>query len=53
MADGSQEACSLAPDINGLAGGMFSLTFDVAVAARPITPVDDYTGLITITLTGN
>lgn len=53
MADGSQEACSLGPDAAGLAGGMFSLTFDVAVAARPITPVDDYTGLITITLTGN
>lgn len=53
MADGSQEACTLDPDINGLAGGMFQLNFDVAVAARPITPVDDYTGLITITLTGN
>lgn len=53
MSDGSQEACTVDPDINGLAGGMFSLSFDVAVAARPITPVDDYVGLITITLTGN
>jgi len=53
MVDGSQEACSVAPDADGRAAGMFSLLFDVAVAARPITAVDDYTGLITITLTGN
>jgi hypothetical protein len=53
MSDGSQEACTLDPDISGLAGGMFTLDFAVAVAARPITPVDDYVGLLTITLTGN
>ncbi|MFZ4810697.1 MAG: hypothetical protein ACOYL9_05070 [Ilumatobacteraceae bacterium] len=44
------EICSVNADANGRAAGIFNLTFDVLVAARPTTAADDYTGLITVTI---
>ena len=53
LADGSQEFCSVAPDGDGRAAGMFTLDASLVVAGRPITAVDDYVGLLTLTITGN
>ena len=53
LADGSQEFCSVAPDGDGRAAGMFTLDASLIVAGRPITAVDDYVGLLTLTITGN
>jgi hypothetical protein len=50
-ADEPYEVCTLDPDTDGLAGGMWDMDFSVLVAGRPITPVDDYAGLIVITVT--
>jgi hypothetical protein len=53
LADGSQELCTVLPDPTGRAAGMFQLDANLEVAGRPITAVDDYTGLLTLTITGN
>ena len=53
LADGSQVFCSVAPDADGRAAGMFQLDASLVVAGRPITAVDDYVGLLTLTITGN
>ena len=53
LTDGTQEFCMLTPDAAGQAGGMFKLNAALQVAGRPITAVDDYTGLLVITITGN
>ena len=53
LADGSQVFCSVAPDGTGRAAGMFQLDASLVVAGRPITAVDDYVGLLTLTITGN
>lgn len=52
LQDGSQTLCTVGPDANGRAAGMFQLDFNVLVAGRPITAVDSYTGLLTLTITG-
>lgn len=52
LQDGSQTLCTVGPDANGRAAGMFQLDFSVLVAGRPITAVDAYTGLLTLTITG-
>jgi hypothetical protein len=49
--DGAYTVCTLDTDTNGVAGGIWDMAFDVVVAGRPITPVDDYAGLITVTVT--
>jgi hypothetical protein len=49
--DGLYTVCTLDTDTNGLAGGIWDLDFNVQVAGRPLTPVDDYAGLITVTVT--
>ena len=49
--DGAFTVCTLDTDTSGLAGGIWDLFFAVTVAGRPITPVDDYAGLITVTVT--
>ena len=53
LADGSQEFCTVGPDGDGRAAGMFQLDAALIVAGRPITAVDDYVGLLTLTITGN
>ena len=53
LADGSQEFCTVGPDGDGRAAGMFTLDAALIVAGRPITAVDDYVGLLTLTITGN
>jgi hypothetical protein len=53
LADGSQEFCTVGPDGTGRAAGMFQLDASLIVAGRPITAVDDYVGLLTLTITGN
>ena len=53
LADGSQEFCTLLPDATGRAAGMFQLDAALQIAGRPITAVDDYTGMLVITITGN
>ena len=53
LADGSQEFCTVGPDGDGRAAGMFTLDAALVVAGRPITAVDDYVGLLTLTITGN
>jgi hypothetical protein len=49
--DGAFTVCTLDTDVNGVAGGIWDMDFNVVVAGRPITPVDDYAGLITVTVT--
>ena len=53
LGDGSQEFCTVNPDATGRAAGMFQLDANIIIAGRPITAVDDYTGLLTLTITGN
>ena len=52
LADGSQEFCTVTPDPTGRAAGMFQLDASLIVAGRPITAVDDYVGLLVLTVTG-
>jgi hypothetical protein len=47
------EICVVAPDADGRAGGIYFLTFEVSIAGRPVTAVDTYSGLLTLTLTAN
>jgi len=53
LADGSQELCTVAPNADGRAAGMFVIDANLIVAGRPTTAADDYTGTLTITITGN
>jgi len=53
LADGSQELCTVAPNATGRAAGMFTIDASLLVAGRPTTAADDYTGTLTITITGN
>jgi hypothetical protein len=52
LAEGEFEVCAVDPDEEGdnRVGGIFFMVFDVSIAGRPVTAVDEYTGLMTLTI---
>jgi hypothetical protein len=53
LAEAEYELCAVDPDANGRVGGVFFLVFEVSIAGRPVTAIDEYAGLITLTMTLN